>query len=237
MENFSLHSDRSHRTSSWTRTATLSESNFHHMLPQYPTTIPAEIRDFPEWHHGRERYAVWVLQMEKPILLDKFKSAQKHLDRYLLAPYRRQPHITLFVCGFLVDAPHYNDDFTSAQMQAQLKVVEQAPIQPFEIEIGGINSFASAPFLEVHDPEDGIPRLHEMLARGGREFRTAPYRPHLTLGLYADAFDSREVTGHFEEFPPAPIRLKVEGITLATYRAQEIAGPLTYRHEVSFLAT
>lgn len=202
------------------------------MLPQHPTTIPAEIRDFPEWHRGRETYAVWVLRVEEPLILDKFKSAQEHLDGYLLEPYRRQPHITLFVCGFLVNEPQYNDDFTSAQLQAQLKIVEQAHIQPFEIEIGGMNSFASAPFLEVRDPDKGISRLREILARGGREFRTAPYRPHLTLGLYADAFDSREVTDHLAEFQSVRISWKVESITLATYQAQEITGPLTYQHEV-----
>ncbi|MGD8402659.1 MAG: 2'-5' RNA ligase family protein [Anaerolineales bacterium] len=205
------------------------------MLPQYPTTIPVEIRDFPKWHRGRETYAVWVLRVGDASILDIFKSAQKHLSRYLLEPYRRQPHITLFVCGFLVDAPHYNDDFTSAQLQAQRYVMEQAQCKPFEIEIGGLNSFASAPFLEVRDPDNGIAHLREILACGGREFRTAPYRPHLTVGLYGGAFDSQEVTGHLSEFPSDPIRWKVESITLATYRAREIAGPLIYQHKVSFI--
>lgn len=205
------------------------------MLPQHPKTIPAEIRDFPEWHHGRETYAVWVLRANEDAILDKFNSAREHLNGYLLEPYRRQPHITLFVCGFLVDTPQYNDDFTFAQLHSQLNVVEQALIQPFEIEIGGINSFASAPFLEVHDPANGIARLREILARGGREFRTAPYRPHLTVGLYRNSFDSQEVTNHLVEFPPSPVRWKVEEITLATYQAREIAGPLTYQHEVSFI--
>lgn len=204
------------------------------MLPQYPTTIPAEIRDFLEWHRGRETYAVWVLRMDGPSILGKFESARKHLDRYLLEPYRRQPHITLFVCGFLVDAPQYNDDFTTTQLQAQIEAAKQTRIQPFEIEITGLNSFASAPFLEVYDPDSGISRLREILACGGREFRTAPYTPHLTVGLYRDEFDSREVAARLTEFPSSPVRWTVEGMTLATYRAQEVAGPLTYRHEVSF---
>ena len=197
------------------------------MLNQMPTTIPAEIRDFPEWHHGRETYAVWVLLMEAPSILDKFKAAREHLNGYLLEPYRRQPHITLFVCGFLVDTPQYNDDFPSTQLQAQIEVAKQTHIQPFEIKIGGLSSFASAPFLEVHDPDNGIPHLREMLARGGREFRTAPYTPHLTVGLYADAFPSEEVARRLAGFPVNPIKWKVKRITLATYRAQEFAGPLT----------
>jgi len=204
------------------------------MLPQYPKTIPAEIRDFPEWRRGRETYAVWVLRVEDSAIRDKFKSAQEHLNGYLLELYQRQPHITLFVCGFLVDTPQYNDDFTAAQLQVQIGTVERARIQPFEIEIGGLGSFASAPFLEAHDPDNGIARLREVLSRGGREFRTAPYRPHLTVGLYADAFDSREVTRRLAEFPSNPIRWKVMEITLATYQVREVAGLLKYQHEVSF---
>lgn len=204
------------------------------MLPQYPTTIPAEIRDFPEWHHGRETYAVWVLRMEESLLLDKFKSAQRHLDRYLLTPYRRQPHITLFVCGFLVDTPQYNDDFTPEQLQAQIAIVEQAHIQPFEIVIGGLNSFASAPFLEVHDPEGGIPLLRELLAHGGREFRTAQYTPHLTVGLYADVFPSEKVARRLAKFTYEPIRWTIRNITLATYKAYEFAGKLNYMQTIGF---
>lgn len=204
------------------------------MLPQHPKTIPAEIRDFAEWHHGRETYAVWILRMEEALILDKFKSAREHLDGYLLELYRRQPHITLFVCGFLVDTLQYNDDFTQTQLQAQIDTLEQTRIQPFEIEIGGLGSFASAPFLEVYDSDNGIARLREILSRGGREFRTTTYSPHLTVGLYAGAFDSREVSRRLAEFPIDTIRCKVEAVTLATYRAQEIAGLLTHQHEVSF---
>jgi len=203
------------------------------MLPQYPTTIPAEIRDFPEWHHGRETYAVWILQLEDDAIWEKFKAAREHLNGYLLEPYPRQPHITLFVCGFLVDAPQYNDDITQPQLEAQFRTLQETNVASFEIEIGGLNSFASAPFLEVRDTEGGITRLREALSNGAREFRTAPYRPHLTVGLYADAFDSLEVTSHLSKFPSAPIRWKVESITLTTYQAQKIAGALTYRHEVS----
>ena len=204
------------------------------MLASVPTTIPAENRDFPEWHHGRETYTVWILPLESKAVRGKFEAAREHLNGYLLEPYQRQAHITLFVCGFLVDAPHYEDDFTQAQLQSQIQAFEDADIQLFEIEIGGLNSFASAPFLEVHDPQGGITRLREILANGAREFRTAPYRPHLTVGLYAGAFESQEVTGKMAMFPSNPIHWEVEQITFASYRAQEIAGRLAYRHEISF---
>jgi hypothetical protein len=129
------------------------------MLNQVPVTVPAEIRDFPEWHHGRETYTVWILPLENKAIRDKFEAAREHLNGYLLEPYQRQPHITLFVCGFLVDTPRYKDDFTQAQLGSQIQVLESSPMRPFEIEIGGLNSFASAPFLEVRDPQGGITRL------------------------------------------------------------------------------
>ena len=201
------------------------------MLVQVPTTIAAENRDFPEWHHGRESYAVWVLRAENEAIQEKFKAARGHLADFLLEPYHRQPHITLFVCGFLVDEPQYNDDFTPAQLGTQMNALEITNIQPFEIEISGLNSFASAPYLEVHDPTGGIARLRDILSRGAREFRTAPYTPHLTVGLYADAFPSEEVRGKLASFSTEPIMWKVEQITLATYRANEFAGELFYKHK------
>jgi len=204
------------------------------MLHQHRETIPTEKRDFPEWHHGRETYAVWVLRTEDNAIQKKFKAARKLLSDYLLEPYRRQPHITLFVCGFLVEEPQHNDDFTPAQLETQIQALEKADIQPFEIEIGGLSSFASAPFLEVHDPDGGITRLREILSRGAREFRTAPYTPHLTVGLYADAFPSQDVLWKLAGFSTNPIMWKVEQIALATYRANEFAGKLNYKQDFLF---
>jgi 2'-5' RNA ligase len=202
------------------------------MLHQCPTTIPAEIRDYPEWRRGRDTYAVWILPVDNGLIQTKFKAAREHLSGYLLEPYRRQPHITLFVCGFLVQKALYNDDFTLAQVQSQLQDLEEANILPFEIEIGGLNSFASAPFLEVSNPDGCIGHLREILSRGAREFRTAPYTPHLTVGLYGGAFPSKELAEWMMHFPANPIKLKIEQIAFATYRAQEITGGLTHRLEI-----
>jgi hypothetical protein len=94
--------------------------------------------------------------MDNKTIQTKFNAAREHLSGYLLEPYRRQPHITLFVCGFLVEKALYNDDFTPAQVAKPASGLwKRRASHPFEIEIGGLNSFASAPFLEVSNP-DGL---------------------------------------------------------------------------------
>ncbi|PIE82108.1 MAG: hypothetical protein CSA11_01695 [Chloroflexi bacterium] len=204
------------------------------MLDQTPTTIPSELRDFPEWHHGRERYGVWVLRCDEyKGIQEMFKAARAHLKGYLLEPYHRQPHITLFACGFLVAENRYNDDVTQAQLDAQVQALDKANVQPFEIEIGRLNSFASAPFLEVGDSDGGIPRLREALAHGVSEFRTTPYRPHLTVGLYTEAFSSEQLLASMAAFSREPIRWRVEQVTLATYQARVHAGKLSYEYDVA----
>jgi 2'-5' RNA ligase len=175
-----------------------------------------------------------VLLPEEESIQTKFKAARKHLNGFLLEPYRRQTHITLFVCGFLVNKAQHNDDFTTEQYRKQIRALEESGTQPFEIEIGGLNSFASAPYLEVRDPEKGITRLREVLSRGASEFRTALYTPHLTVGLYAGAFPSVDVAERMANFPSKPTKLGVKRITFAIYKAREIAGPLSYRQEFVF---
>ena len=203
------------------------------MLHQCPFTIPAENRDFTEWRRGRETYTVWVFQVEEEAILEKFKSARKHLNGYLFEPYNRQPHITLFVCGFLVKRLQYNDDVTTAQLESQIRALKKAGIQPFEIEIGGFNSFASAPYLEVHDPNEGIARLRAVLSHGARDFRTTTYTPHLTIGLYAGAFPSKEVLNRLATFPTNPVKCRIDHISFVTYKADEIAGRLKVERHIS----
>ncbi|MCW8929240.1 MAG: 2'-5' RNA ligase family protein [Gammaproteobacteria bacterium] len=207
------------------------------LFQQAQKTIPSEIRDFPEWHHGRKNYAVWVLLCDdNEALQEKFNAARQHLNSYLLEPYHRQPHITLFVCGFLSDEYRYNDDFTYGQYESQLQVLKEANIEPFEIEVGGMNSFASAPFLEVSDPDEGILRLREILSKGANEFRTTSYRPHLTIGLYAEAFSSEKILKQMEVFVSKPVRLKVKQMALVSYKSHEIAGELSHEYIYRFEA-
>lgn len=116
-------------------------------------TLCSEERDYKEWHKGRREYAAWMIDIQSEPVRSRFDAAREHLAEFLLEPYRRQAHVTLFVCGFLVEVPRFDDDYAVEERNYHLRALREAEIAPFEIKVGGINSFAATPFLEVSDVE------------------------------------------------------------------------------------
>jgi 2'-5' RNA ligase len=136
------------------------------------------------------------------------------------------------VCGFLADAPQYDDDYSAEQFGRHAHLLREAAVKPFIVEIGGLNSFASAPFLEVADPEGGLDRVRSLLSTTGKEIGRSAYTPHITVGLYSGNFPSSMVNERISSFPKGLCKLAVDRITFATYQARETAGALTYRYAV-----
>ncbi len=205
------------------------------MLYQSQETIPSPVHDHPEWHHGRKDYAVWLIELSGMEVSQKVRDAREHLSEFLIQPYQRQPHITIFVCGFLADTARYDDDYSVEQFERHAQLLRVAAVKPFTVEIGGLNSFASAPYLEVADPEGGIERLRTLFLTNGMEIARSTYSPHVTIGLYAAAFPGSVVYKRIASFPRTSCKLTVDRVTFATYQAQETAGALTWRHVVAFL--
>jgi 2'-5' RNA ligase len=167
----------------------------------------------------------------------KVAAAREHLSPFLLKPYQRQPHITIFVCGFLADTPQYDDDYSAGQLERHAHLLKVSAVKPFTVEIGGLNSFASAPFLEVADPEGGLDRVRSLLLSTGKEIGRSSYTPHITVGLYSGAFPGSMINERIASFPKDPCKLMVDRITLATYQAREMAGALIYRYAVALQPT
>jgi len=205
------------------------------MLRQGQETVPVIVGDYSEWHRGRKDFSLWLIESDNEEICGYLEAAREHLSEFLIKPYQRQPHITTYICGFLVDIPRCDDDYGSGQLQVHAQALKNADIGPFFIEIGGLNSFSSAPFLEVNDLEGGIDTVRAILSTTAKEIETSHFTPHITVGLYSGAFSSSVVTRKISGFPANPIRIKVERITFATYNAEKIADALTYRHEVALL--
>jgi len=184
-------------------------------------------RDYKGWHRGRKRYAVWTIDIQDPPVQSRFDTARAHLSDFLLKPYCRQAHVTLFVCGFFVDVERFDDDFSIDRLERQLRALREARLAPFEIEIGEIDSFATAPFLEVSDVTGGIGKIRDVLSSMHSEIREAAYVPHVTLGLYSGRFAKKRVVERVSLLSTeSRITYWVDEIHLMTYWAFEIAGPL-----------
>lgn len=192
-----------------------------------PLTLRNERRDFHEWHRGRPHYLLWAIDVDSPEVRTRVTAAQRALDGLLLAGYRRQPHITLALCGFPArGAEPAADEFEPAWLQARIAALEAARIAPFTLAIGGLESFSSAPFLHVDAAHAPLAALRACL-HADTLHPQGEYVPHVTVGLYADALPTAAVAARFDHFAPtAPLHCAVERISLMGYAAAEIGGAL-----------
>ncbi len=185
------------------------------------------------WHRGRQRYWVWAIEVEDPGLLAQWQQCRTQLQDWLLPDYRRQPHITLAVAGFpLCPLPGvYNDSFTPQQLALCEARLASTRVAPFEVQVGAINSFAAAPFLEVDDRQGGLGRLRQQVVVHRDDFREEPWYPHLTLGYYRRSLTPRQLLpALIGSSPPAPLTLQVNGLCLMSYAADELGGALRLEH-------
>lgn len=190
-------------------------------------TLRNEQRDFVEWHRGRGPYVFWGLDVDMPAVVARVVAAQQYLDGLLLAAYCRQPHITLELCGFASEAPLAIDEYDPAYLSAQVAALRQTAPAPFEIEIGELASFTSAPYLQVSDASQRIAVLRHCLALSGACRLLGEYTPHVTVGLYGDAWPADSIRSRLSEYAAAePLRCPIERISLMAYEPSLIGGPL-----------
>ncbi|MEC5213665.1 2'-5' RNA ligase [Polaromonas sp. CG_9.5] len=190
-------------------------------------TLRNEPRDFPEWHLGRPHYALWALEVDVPALRQRVAAAARHLSGLLLPDYCRQPHVTLSLCGFPGACPEHADDFGVAALAAQLAALRHAQPRPFDIEVGALASFTSAPYLAVQNAGGQIAALRQCLAGGSLNDFYDAYTPHVTVGLYADAWPMPEVQVRLASFADREaLRLRIPGISLLSYASARIGGEL-----------
>lgn len=196
-------------------------------------TLANRRRDFVEWHRGRSPFALWAIDVDRPRLRERVAMAARALDGLLLADYRRQPHITLALCGFPQTAPGADDEFGAAALAAQIDALRAASVGAFDITIGGLSSFTSAPFLEVGDPDGGIARLRALLAGSVFDLPAQAYVPHVTVGLYADAWPSAAVAARLAAGDGWPLwRERIARVSLMAYCPRAIGGELRRIAEV-----
>ncbi len=190
-------------------------------------TLRNERRDFHEWHRGRPHYLLWALDVDTPPLRARLAAAQRALDGLLLDGYRRQPHVTLALCGFPATGPSTaTDEFDQRLIAAQLAALQAAAPAPFALEIGGLESFSSAPFLSVHDAGGALATIRRCL-HADAPHPQGDYVPHVTVGLYADVWPTAEVARRFQALAATPrLHCRITRLSLMGYAAADIGGAL-----------
>lgn len=207
-------------------------------LQENQFTIATEVHDYPEWHKGRDDYALWYIEIQQSELLDYLNQIRQSFSNYLLQPNERQFHITLFVCGFL-NQPVYvwNDDFSRQQFFNQLDLVQQAKINTFQLTTGQIRSFESALFIEIEDAKNSLSEIRSLFSKTHQEIAPLNYCPHITLGLYSDEFSGGEILSKIEQTPQKKFDISVNDLTFGYYKAKILQGQLYPEHKVTLTLT
>jgi 2'-5' RNA ligase len=195
-------------------------------------TVIAELRDYPEWHRQRQRYGVWIIPVSDPMLLDYIEAAQRRLADLLHPSQQRQPHLTLFVCGFEQQSRVADDDFSPAQLHDQIESLQGLRGAACALSLGAPDSFASAAFIPVIDPSGQLTQWRCALEVAAKEVRQATYVPHITLGLYKRKASAEEVRQRLREIDAPSTSLRIDQLHYATYDTRLQFGPLETQHVV-----
>lgn len=161
--------------------------------------------DTAEWQRAPGAFAICLIRVPALLLqpsfdelrarLASFDCVRPHPDHFL--------HITLQELGFIAANPQRPEEITEARVEEFVTAAGAAlaTAVPFDVRLGGVNSFQDAPFLDVHD-RGQCSRMHARL----RELAAVPtqpryaYVPHMTVGHY---------TG---ETPTAPLQEALAGL-------------------------
>lgn len=198
------------------------------MLLQASTQlISTERRDYPEWHYGRSDFAVWYIDIDQAAVIQYLDNIKTKFSDLLIDSNQRQYHITLFVCGFLTPkSSHYDDDFEIDTLKQQIQALNSLEIEPFELEITQLDSFSSALFLQVEDNNKILAKIRQQLTQYSDEIAALEYCPHITLGLYNDAWESDLVLDRIQSIAIKPFKIQVKYLTFGYYKAQILQGLL-----------
>lgn len=152
--------------------------------------------DTPSWQQAPGEFAICLIRVPARLLhpsLDELRGAlttfpfvRTHPDHFL--------HITLQELGFITDDPSRPDEISRARFDEFLTgaTAALAGAIPFDIRLGGANSFQDAVFLDVHD-RGQCSRMHMRL----RELAAVPAQPRF-------AFVPHCTVAHYTEERPVP---------------------------------
>lgn len=180
------------------------------------------------WAACRALYAVWLFLIDDDAVRTRWQESARFLSPWLMQPYARQPHITLAACGFLAPVATRDDEYSPNALEDHLNALASLPVAPFEVLVGGLNSFGNAPYLEVVDPGSQLEVLRRPLCAWTQAGKPLSFVPHITVGLYDDEIELELPRRAIEPLRKAPwLPVTIRQVTLAVYDPGQLGGPLT----------
>lgn len=194
--------------------------------------VPTFSKDYPEWHHGREHFSLWYIDIEHPELLAYLQQLRTDFSHFLYTPNTRQFHISLFICGFLTaQPPVWDDDFGIETLHQHIQALSKDVPHSIQLKTGQINSFESALFVEVIDEDGVLVKLRNILGQNCHEIAPLEYCPHVTLGVYKQNDSSDLIFNHMETIEQKSFEFSVRQLTFGTYQARVLQGQLDPFHQ------
>ncbi|WP_180035722.1 MULTISPECIES: 2'-5' RNA ligase family protein [unclassified Acinetobacter] len=204
--------------------------------------VPTLNQDYPDWHQGRQHYALWYIEIQDPELLAYLSALRAQFSDLLYTPNTRQFHITVFICGFIEELnkaqliddseQRWNDNFSADELALHQQQLRQLSLSNIRLRTGQINSFQSALFIEIVDLERKLEHLRQALNLSSNEIAPIEYCPHITLGLYKQAWYSDDIFERIQRIEQHSFDFESEQLTFGHYQAQVLQGALSpyYQH-------
>lgn len=195
-------------------------------LKAHEYVIPTEQRDYIEWHRGRKKFALWYLHIEQDDCIGYCQRLTQHFSHLMIQPIQRQPHITIFVCGFWIDPVTNLDEFSSIQFEQQRQQLQHSSLEPVQLITGKIRSFNSSLCVEIKDPSGYLAQLRYVLGQSADEIRTQAYFPHISLGIYRQAYSYDQIMASIDAVEQQYFKLNCSQLYFGYYQPQHLQGPL-----------
>lgn len=185
------------------------------------TTKTPCIKIMEDWHKGRKNYSVWLTKVNSKELLELADIITDELFRAVKIIKVNQPHITIFVSGFVVDKKRYDDDITLDSISKSISKLSKLKLDTSKLRVTGINYNEHVIYFTLDILGDSISKLREVLSSVSREVIFNRYFPHITIGHYTSNVPLSMVGSVLDKYKvlPLPIEVQVEEVECVWFDA------------------
>jgi len=181
------------------------------------------------WHKDRKRYAVWVIRVQAPQVIDRVLKIGSALAPWLFSQRSEDLHITLGIAGFPASKVTYDDDVDEVSIQLAASRLRELNL-PLRVGIHGACSFLSAPFVAVSEDDNDLQKVRDIVDLPGRSLTMQDYVPHVTVGRWNGEHPTAVLTDVLQRFADLPgIAVQAKAVELVEFATDDPFATLVTR--------